>query len=136
MLIDNARIQEIFTQEVPSPAYIDDEFALEQNLQILERAKKNDWMILRALKDFAMFSTFPLVRQYLAGVCANGLDEARLGREELGKEVQQLSVVDHYLAGGTRWPPAANREKLKSGGQGLPARPVQTGHAGRDVLCE
>jgi carboxynorspermidine decarboxylase len=34
-----------------------------------------------------MFSLFPLIRQYLCGVAASSLDEARLGFEEFGREV-------------------------------------------------
>ncbi len=43
--------------------------------------------ILAALKGFAMHSVFPLMRDYVAGVCASGPWEARLGAEEFGKEV-------------------------------------------------
>lgn len=43
--------------------------------------------IILALKGFAMFSTFPLVRQYLHGTTASSLHEARLGYEEFGDEV-------------------------------------------------
>ncbi|MGB5810066.1 MAG: carboxynorspermidine decarboxylase, partial [Polyangiales bacterium] len=43
--------------------------------------------ILLALKGFAAWSTFPVVGEYLAGISASGPDEARLGREELGKQV-------------------------------------------------
>ena len=86
--MDNQRIQALLAGDVPSPSYIVDEVALEHNLQILDRVQKQTGCkILLALKGFAMFSTFPLVRQYLAGICASGLFEARLGREEFGKEV-------------------------------------------------
>jgi len=34
-----------------------------------------------------MYSAFPLIRKYLDGVCASSANEARLGREEFGKEV-------------------------------------------------
>jgi len=43
--------------------------------------------VLLALKGFAMFSTFPLVRQYLSGCCASGLHEALLAHREFQKEV-------------------------------------------------
>ncbi len=43
--------------------------------------------ILLALKGFAMFRVFPLIRRYLKGVCASSPHEARLGREEFGGEV-------------------------------------------------
>src|SRR5215468_5688336 len=43
--------------------------------------------ILLALKGFAQWSTFPLVKRYLAGATSSSVAEARLAREELGGEV-------------------------------------------------
>ena len=43
--------------------------------------------ILLALKGFAQWSTFPLVRRYLSGATSSSCHEARLAREELGGEV-------------------------------------------------
>ena len=43
--------------------------------------------MLLALKGFSMFSTFGLVREYLSGCCASGLNEALLAYHEFGKEV-------------------------------------------------
>ena len=40
-----------------------------------------------ALKGFAAFSLFPLIRHYLSGVSASSLHEARLGYEEFSKDV-------------------------------------------------
>jgi carboxynorspermidine decarboxylase len=73
---------------IPTPCYIIDEAALERNLKILDSVqKRTGCKILMALKGFAMFSVFPLIRRYLHGVAASSLDEARLGFEEFGKEV-------------------------------------------------
>ncbi|HIP59753.1 MAG TPA: carboxynorspermidine decarboxylase, partial [Campylobacterales bacterium] len=47
--------------------------------------------ILLALKGFAMWSTFDLVGKYLCGTSASGLYEAKLGREEMNKEVHTYS---------------------------------------------
>lgn len=75
-------------KSIKTPAYIVDELLLERNLQILDSVqKRTGCKILLALKGFAMWSTFPLVRQYLHGITASGPIEARLGREEFGKEV-------------------------------------------------
>ncbi|MEB3213249.1 MAG: carboxynorspermidine decarboxylase, partial [Leptolyngbyaceae bacterium] len=49
--------------------------------------------ILLALKAFALFHLAPLIRRYLAGTCASGLHEARLGREAFGGEVHTFSVA-------------------------------------------
>lgn len=73
---------------VPTPCYVVDEAALEKNLQILDSVqKRTGCRILMALKGFAMFSVFPIIRRTLHGVAASSLDEARLGFEEFGKEV-------------------------------------------------
>ncbi|NQT59726.1 MAG: carboxynorspermidine decarboxylase [Bacteroidetes bacterium] len=73
---------------VPSPSYVVDLSALKQNLAVLSRVKERSGaQILLALKAFSMFSTFNLIGSYLDGVCASSPDEARLGCEEMGKEV-------------------------------------------------
>ncbi len=64
--------------------------------------------IILALKGFSMFSTFPLIAQYLKGTTSSSLHEAMLGYEEFGGEVhayspayrddefpQYLSICDH-----------------------------------------
>ncbi len=91
-------------EAVPSPSYVVDLAALENNLRILtEVGKRSGAVILLALKAFSMFSTFSLVGKYLAGVCASSPDEARLGREELGGEVHGYSpaytdaLMDEFL---------------------------------------
>ena len=73
---------------VDSPAYVVDVVALEHNLELLAHVRRTAGCgILLALKGFALWSTFPLVGKYLDGVAASGPDEARLGAEELGKQV-------------------------------------------------
>ncbi|MEW6672606.1 MAG: carboxynorspermidine decarboxylase [Thermodesulfobacteriota bacterium] len=73
---------------IPTPCYICDEAALERNLTILDSVQQETGCkIVMALKGFAMFSVFPLIRKYLHGTTASSLDEARLGFEEFGKEV-------------------------------------------------
>lgn len=68
--------------EVETPAYIVDLGALRANLAILADVQKRaGCKILLALKGFAMWGVFPLVRQYLAGVATSSPSEARLGRE-------------------------------------------------------
>jgi len=77
---------------VSTPAFVVDLSLLERNLELLARVQREaGCRILLALKGFAMFSTFPLVRQYLSGCCASGLHEALLAREEFGGEVHVYS---------------------------------------------
>jgi carboxynorspermidine decarboxylase len=75
-------------QHVPSPCYVVDEEALERNVAILDGVQRRTGArVLLALKAFAMFSVFPLIRRRLRGTAASSLHEARLGAEEFGPEV-------------------------------------------------
>lgn len=79
-------------QDVKTPCFIVDEKIINNNLKILDFVqKKADCKILLALKAYAMYSTFPMIKKYLSGVCAGSLYEARLGKEEFGKEVHTYS---------------------------------------------
>jgi carboxynorspermidine decarboxylase len=73
---------------VQTPAYVVDLALLKKNLELLAHVQlEASCNVLLALKGFAMFSTFPLVSQYLRGCCASGLHEALLAHHEFGKEV-------------------------------------------------
>jgi len=73
---------------LPSPCFVIDECAVERNLAVLDRVQRDSGAkVLLALKGFALWRLFPLIREHLAGVCASGRYEARLGREEFGREV-------------------------------------------------
>jgi len=78
----------------PSPAYVVDLGRLRHNLAILDEVQRRSGAkILMALKAFAMWSTFPLIRRTLHGVCASSPWEARLGREEFGREVHSFAAA-------------------------------------------
>jgi carboxynorspermidine decarboxylase len=68
---------------LPSPCFVVDEERLVANLAVLDMVRQRSGArILLALKAFAMFGVFPLLRRTLDGVCASSPHEARLGREE------------------------------------------------------
>jgi len=72
---------------VPSPCFVVDEIAIENNLKILQYVQQQSGAkILLALKAFSMFSLAPLIGRYLSGTCSSGLHEARLGREEFANK--------------------------------------------------
>lgn len=86
------RLPQLPLSQIPSPAYVCEEARLEKNLQTLDYIQKQSGAtILLALKGFAMWSTFPLVKKYLRGACASGLYEAQLARKRLGGEVHTFS---------------------------------------------
>ena len=70
---------------VPSPAFVVDAAKIRANLSVLrDIGDRSGARVLAALKAFSMWSLGPTVASYLDGVCASGLFEAKLGREEYG----------------------------------------------------
>ena len=94
---------------VPSPCFVLEETRLRHNLEILDYVqKKSGAKIICALKGFSMWSTFPIVAEYLPGATASSLNEALLAKNEMKKEVhvfaplyedqemdQIISIADH-----------------------------------------
>ncbi|HSN30983.1 MAG TPA: carboxynorspermidine decarboxylase [Kofleriaceae bacterium] len=86
--LGEAMARSIDVTHVETPCFITDLGALEKNLQLLQSVQQRSGAtILLALKGFAQWSTFPLVRRYLAGATSSSVAEARLAREELGGQV-------------------------------------------------
>jgi len=78
--------------KVPTPCYVVDQDLLIKNLKILDYVQQQTGcQILLALKGFSMFSVMPLIGQYLHGITASSLHEARLGYEEMSKQVHIYS---------------------------------------------
>ena len=72
---------------IPTPSYVIDRAKLEENCRILAGVmERTGCKILLAQKAFSGFSQYPMIGKYLSGTTASGLFEARLGREEMGKE--------------------------------------------------
>jgi carboxynorspermidine decarboxylase len=81
-------MKDIDVSKLPSPCYLVDERLLTKNLETLKYVQDSTGCsILLATKAFSMFSTFPLIGKYLKGVTSSSLFEARLGYEEMGKQV-------------------------------------------------
>jgi len=78
--------------KVPTPAYVVDEDLIIKNLKVLKSViDRTGCKILLAQKGFSMFSLYPLIGEYLNGTTASSLFEAKLGYEEMGKEVHIYS---------------------------------------------
>ena len=74
-------------ETLQTPCYVIDEKKLKDNLRILhEIEQETECHILLAQKAFSAFALYPFIGQYISGTTASGLYEARLGREEMGKE--------------------------------------------------
>ena len=85
---------------LPTPSYLVDQRLLIKNLELLSSVKeRTGCKILLAQKAFSMFSVYPLIANYLDGVTSSGVMEARLGYEEMGKEVHTYApaFADHEM---------------------------------------
>lgn len=90
----NKTFSQLDMSRLPTPCYVVDKVLLERNLQLLNRVQEESGAkVLLALKGFAMHHFAPLISQYLSGVCASGLHEAKLGREFFTGEVHTFSAA-------------------------------------------
>jgi len=73
---------------LPSPCWLLNESLLIQNLEVMKKVKEQSAAkILLALKGYALWKSFDILRPYLDGCCASGLHEARLAYHTFEKEV-------------------------------------------------
>jgi len=78
--------------KIPSPCYVLDEVAFRKNLELIKSVKEQAGVeIILAFKAFAMWSVFPIVREYIPFTTASSLAEARLAFEEMGSHAHTYS---------------------------------------------
>ena len=78
--------------QIPSPCYVLDEELLVANVELIhDTGQKVGIDIILALKGFALWGVFPLMKPYLKGVSASSLHEARLAFEEMGTPAHTYS---------------------------------------------
>jgi len=95
---------------LPSPCWLLEETKLIKNLELISHVRKmSGAKVLLALKGYALWKSFPLLRPYLDGCCASGLHEAKLADETFSKEVhtyspafkeeeiEELAKISHHL---------------------------------------
>ena len=76
-------INESVLAQVETPMYIVEENLLRANLSLIrDVAQRADVEIILAFKAFALWKTFPIVREYINSTTASSLSEARLAYEE------------------------------------------------------
>src|SRR5690606_20864402 len=83
-----------------TPYYLIDESRLLENLHVMQRLRERSGAkILLALKCFATWSVFDLMRQYMDGTTSSSLYEVKLGHEKFGGETHAYSVAyaDHEI---------------------------------------
>ena len=78
--------------QIPSPCYVLDETLLAANLELIRKVgREADVEIILALKGFAMWGVFPMIKPYVKGVSASSIHEARLSYEEMGTRAHTYS---------------------------------------------
>jgi carboxynorspermidine decarboxylase len=90
--MDRYRPEGLNIQAVESPAFCVDLALLEKNAQMIHQVgQEGGASMLLALKAFSLFASFDRIKPYVQGICASSVHEARLGREEMDKEVHSYS---------------------------------------------
>lgn len=80
--------------QIETPCFVVDKALLRRNLAVLDSVRKRTGVkILLAQKAFSMYAVYPLLAEVLDGTCASSPDEARLGREEFGKDVTAFAAA-------------------------------------------
>jgi carboxynorspermidine decarboxylase len=73
--------------QIPSPCFVLEEEKLHNNLKLIKSVKEKAGVeIILAFKAFAMWSSFPIIREYITYSTASSLAEARLAVEEMGNK--------------------------------------------------
>lgn len=105
------RFKRLDLSALPTPVHVLDIASLKENLRILKDVQDaSGARIIFALKAFAQFSMFPIMREYLSGASASSLHEALLAHQEFGGELhlcapayppedlsQLINIADHIV---------------------------------------
>jgi carboxynorspermidine decarboxylase len=79
---------------IPTPYYLIDKAALLRNLQVIQQLRRDSGAkLLLALKCFATWSVFDLMREYMDGTTSSSLYEVKLGHDKFGGETHAYSVA-------------------------------------------
>lgn len=83
-----------------TPHYLIDKSKLARNMAVIDRVRRQSGAkALLALKCFATWSVFDLMREHMDGTTSSSLNEVRLGRQRFGGETHAYSVAyaDHEI---------------------------------------
>lgn len=70
---------------IPSPCFVMEESLLRKNLQLIRSVKDRAGVeVILAFKAFALWKSFPIIREYVQHSTASSVAEARLAYEEMG----------------------------------------------------
>lgn len=85
---------------IPTPYYLIDKQALQRNLDIIDYVRQHSGAkVLLALKCFATWSVFDMMRKHMDGTTSSSLHEVKLGYQKFGGETHAYSVAyaDHEI---------------------------------------
>ncbi|NDW08168.1 carboxynorspermidine decarboxylase [Dysgonomonas sp. 520] len=78
--------------KIPSPCYVMEEELLRKNLSLIQSVKEKAGVnIILAFKAFAMWKSFPIIREYIPHSTASSIYEAQLAFEEMGSPAHTFS---------------------------------------------
>jgi carboxynorspermidine decarboxylase len=78
--------------KIPSPAYVLDETLLRKNLSLIQSVKERaNVNIILAFKAFALWKSFPIIKEYIRYTTASSPWEAQLAFEEMGSKAHTYS---------------------------------------------
>lgn len=78
--------------KIPSPCYVMDEKLLRKNLALIKYVKESAGVnIILAFKAFALWKSFPIIKEYIGHSTASSVFEAQLAYEEMGSPAHTFS---------------------------------------------
>ena len=78
--------------QIPSPCYVLEEARLRRNQQLIRSVKEAAGVnIILAFKAYALWKSFPIIREYIPCSTASSIHEARLAFEEMGSPAHTYS---------------------------------------------
>lgn len=78
--------------QIPSPCYVLEEELLRRNLALIRSIKEAAGVnIILAFKAYALWKSFPVIREYIPHSTASSIHEARLAFEEMGSPAHTYS---------------------------------------------
>ncbi|MDF9829594.1 carboxynorspermidine decarboxylase [Parabacteroides sp. PF5-6] len=82
----------ILIDQIPSPCYVMEERLLRENLALIKSVKERAGVnIILAFKAFALWKSFPIIREYIPYSTASSVYEAQLAYEEMGSRAHTYS---------------------------------------------
>ena len=80
--------------KIPSPCFVMEEELLRRNLSLIKSVKERAGVnIILAFKAFAMWKSFPIIREYIPYSTASSVYEAQLAYEEMGSLAHTFSLA-------------------------------------------